>query len=1633
MRSAPFVDGRRFERFFEELRAMAPHYTPDFSLSDGNAGVALMRIFAQLAELVAVRLDRAPDKHFVAFLDRLGILPLPARPARAAVAFKLADGLLTPVTVPAGTRVTAPGTDDEIPFETITSLVALPGTLAKVYGADPTKDEIFRPPPGFLIQQPHAASALEYVVRSFAAAGADRLQLDHLTELQPGAYVRIACSEKHVIRALDDGNIVLLEQPLARDVSEGTFVTPIRDFEVFNGINVQEHVLYIGHAGALTVKEQAEITLTLTLNKPSATPLNIAWQFWTKDEDVKPAQEEHWHDLTLQADGTQGMSASGDVVLVKPGKLEVKARAVAATESRWIRAKLLDKLTGSPEALPRIDAIAIRAKSLGAEQPGIPADQGFYNATPLDVQVDPEVGFLPFGPEPRLFDQFYVASKEAFTKEAATVTLDFALDLQPLASPALAMVPTATGGEMRAYSIGLRRRLYQLRPDDFEVISLGDPSKTPIAGRAEGSRFLPVEQSIPSAIPGTVNDQVGVFVVAADALRELPTRLWLFRSTSPKPWVDLASPVDLLGNTKAIQFSPAAIRLAGGGPLARVFVVDVDGNLHSRTVVNLVPNVEGWQLHGAPQQVQLKSSPWVVLDGATRAPVVYVTGILTTQDGPRRVVCQYSTASSTWRVLDPQPDDAFEAFSRPFAQSFTRGGVSGARVLVVGYIDGIAGRSWALFECDTTRATLVWRDLGLPDTGGPITGFDDELDKERPDICAPSGFVEDPLAQDESRGKHILLRGPDNRLYERVDDNAIDNWRARQLPGDLGVVGSPATLTLANGTDTTALQVFAATNRNSLARVKLELISGTSPAEPTSRVALLGAGTPAATTPAYDGTRVEVEHDNDPTEELDIDLSDTSARLVRTTDAFDTLPTSSSTIRILKNNTATHTAQGRAGADRAVVLRAGFVVPQGEDPNTSVAGPAEYVRIGATMLAAELFSPRTGVVLLSDPPPAGIQNKKFTIARLIESATTEFKGIEELDVVPELSWEYWNGRGWLSLKVKQDTTRDLLSSGKVVFDVPRSLEATEVAGQENFWIRARLVGGDYGRETFTVDQGSGKVTSDKTELRPPNVSVLRISYDAKPEPPEACITFNNLAYVDQTAAAQLKGALFAPFERLEDPRVTLFLGFEHPFKSGPVQLLLDAAEREVNPGNPPSFAWTFRRDHAWHDLSAEDGSVALTQQGILMLSASDELTRDTLFGDSLFWVKGTLREPRGSRTADYPLPLLRGLFINTTWATHGETITEEIAGSSTGDEHQTLKLQHGNVLEHEDIRVQEALSVEEAQRLQRDLGPDAVTVREDIGGTWVRWQETRAFFDAAPDDRVYRIDRAAGILHFGDGRHGRIPPAGVDNIRAFTYRTGGGSNGNLAAGAINTLATSVAGVESVFNPTSTGGGSDTADTQAMLTIGPRQISHRDRAVSPEDFEHLAYEASRQVAKARCLAATNLARSGSGQPDPCDPANRHVARDARGFVSLIIVPHSRDPQPCPSLALRRTVADFLRERAPSLLVAGNRLVVRPPDYVVVDLTAHVIIESLEKAADVEKQAVEALRTFLHPLDGGPESGGWDFGRALAASDVFAVLERIKDVDRVEELELTVAGVTRADGVPVGPNELLACGDVRVRIN
>jgi hypothetical protein len=91
-----------------------------------RADAALIDVFSRFSELVIDRLNRAPEKKFLAFLDFLGMSPLPPQAATVPLTFFLAPQVLGKALVPAGTQVAAaPSSGNQKPviFETLSDLV----------------------------------------------------------------------------------------------------------------------------------------------------------------------------------------------------------------------------------------------------------------------------------------------------------------------------------------------------------------------------------------------------------------------------------------------------------------------------------------------------------------------------------------------------------------------------------------------------------------------------------------------------------------------------------------------------------------------------------------------------------------------------------------------------------------------------------------------------------------------------------------------------------------------------------------------------------------------------------------------------------------------------------------------------------------------------------------------------------------------------------------------------------------------------------------------------------------------------------------------------------------------------------------------------------------------------------------------------------------------------------------------------------------------------------------------------------------------------------------------------------------------------------------------------------------------
>lgn len=418
-----------------------------------------------------------------------------------------------------------------------------------------------------------------------------------------------------------------------------------------------------------------------------------------------------------------------------------------------------------------------------------------------------------------------------------------------------------------------------------------------------------------------------------------------------------------------------------------------------------------------------------------------------------------------------------------------------------------------------------------------------------------------------------------------------------------------------------------------------------------------------------------------------------------------------------------------------------------------------------------------------------------------------------------------------------------------------------------------------------------------------------------------------------------------------------------------------------------SVRWEYWNGASWLKLAVRDDTGEFTRSGIVEFLGPGDIARSSFFGVNAYWVRVILVPDASGQT-----PLLQSLLPNTTFASQVLTLSDEHLGSSDATANQKFHTTRAPVLASPQLEVREPGSVTgaELEALQAAHGASDVTREDSKGGgaTWVRWIEAADFYASLPGDRHYVLDHITGEVRFGNGVQGRIPPRGTGNIRMARYQIGGGSLGNVAAGTIVQMKTSVPLIDTVSNSEPAAGGVDTESNAALMDRGPRVLRHGNRAVAVNDYEDLARIASPEVARAKCVPLRELQR---------DPLG---ATPVAGAASVIIVPGSSEPKPQPTLELLARVEEYLRAHQ----AVTAEVVAVGPLYVRVDVSIEVALVRLEGASLVEEAIRAALAAFLHPLTGGREGTGWQFGRQPHLSDLHAVVGAIAGVDHIRKLTL-----------------------------
>ncbi len=500
----------------------------------------------------------------------------------------------------------------------------------------------------------------------------------------------------------------------------------------------------------------------------------------------------------------------------------------------------------------------------------------------------------------------------------------------------------------------------------------------------------------------------------------------------------------------------------------------------------------------------------------------------------------------------------------------------------------------------------------------------------------------------------------------------------------------------------------------------------------------------------------------------------------------------------------------------------------------------------------------------------------------------------------------------------------------------------------------------------------------------------------------AILSFDGFAYNDETTASAA-GQAFLPLGAVPRQGSAIYLGFDYTGAfpdSAEVDLLAIAAggtaaatdiqcQPELAVPPPAEIVWEGWDGNSWVRLTlSRDDGRAFTQTGhiSLLVPPGLQLAKLKLPGrsDLLYWIRGRLPRAPGY---DVP-PQLTGLITNSVPATQAITVEDEVLGGSDGSPSQVFRLFFSPV-------------VAGTLRLEIDEGQGAQS-----------WSEVDDFFSYGPDDLVYTLDRAQGLITLPDGRNGHLPVANPSNpdasVVARRYRTGGGLDGNQPAGAVNQLQSSPVGVDSVTNLRPAEGGADQESLVDAKSRASAELQSRNRAVTADDFSYLA----RITPGVRIQRAEVLPMFHPAFPDVPIP----------GCVTVIAVPDTADAAPTPSEATLRAVCAQLT--AHRLLT--TEVHVTAPTYRTVRVQAQVRARGSADLAVVRQAVDDALTTYFHPLRGGDDGTGWPLGGTIFYSLVMrTVIEADPGVARVDSLIIRLDGQELpfcTDG-PLRPLDLL----------
>ena len=587
---------------------------------------------------------------------------------------------------------------------------------------------------------------------------------------------------------------------------------------------------------------------------------------------------------------------------------------------------------------------------------------------------------------------------------------------------------------------------------------------------------------------------------------------------------------------------------------------------------------------------------------------------------------------------------------------------------------------------------------------------------------------------------------------------------------------------------------------------------------------------------------------------------------------------------------------------------------------------------------------------------------------------SDIKVNREFDLtIEEVIWEYYNGSGWSRLFL-DGSYKDIFSTREglkeqyrmLSFICPADIRPLLVNSCESYYIRARIT------KINNLYKTSGSyvvpVLSD---------TAFCYEYEMHTQKPGCIIVKNNMEMEEYRGCE-------APFKQTGIKEQTLYMGFKEPLETGPVKILFTMLNNII--GSHPVFRWEYYGRNGFTELNLVDETCNFSKTGIVTIMGNCNFKKHRLFGKELYWIR--ISDENGyylTHSAEAVYPAVTGFYMNAVKIVNADLEKTEYFSTERYEENKTLVLLNRSIIELS-LWVDEVslLSEDQISRLKQEREVECIYDPSGLlKNAWVKWEEADNFLTAGSESRCFVLDRNAGIIRFGNGRYGRIVPAGKEENIRVAYKCGGGEHTNLEAGSIDKLKHTVGYVSSVTNPYSLKGGCDQEKLPEAAARNAQTLVHHYKAVTSEDYEQLALRASRSIRRVKCFTGCN--ERGRRQP---------------GAVTLVVLQKDYLQGSFVFNELRESIYEYMKDRINGRLLAQDKLYIIEPLFLEVCIRMELAADSFHSVFRIRKEVEGRIGAFLDPLTGSFGGKGWEIGSFPTNLQIQNIGKEIKGVRYVK---------------------------------